>query len=76
MRVARCYVLSGTVLSSVGRQTVSLPSSCNKIDAGRRSRSRAHEGPLRSVQANAVAALCCCTSRVPAGQVADPLDAN
>jgi hypothetical protein len=42
--------------------TFSLPSSCSAVDAGRWGRSPAYEGPLRSVQGNAVAALSCCTT--------------
>jgi len=41
--------------------TISLPSSCTKVDAGHWRRSPAHEGLLRSVRDNTVAALCCCT---------------
>jgi hypothetical protein len=51
----------------LSRCTFSLPSSCNKVDVGRWSRSHAYEGLLRSMQGDAVAALCCCSllERVP-----------
>jgi hypothetical protein len=37
--------------------TFSLPSSCNKVDAGHWSRLSAYDALLRSVQGNAIAAL-------------------
>src|ERR1700691_2721375 len=45
--------------------TFSLPTSCTKVDAGYWSRSPAYEGPLRSVQGDAAAALFCCKDLQP-----------
>jgi hypothetical protein len=53
--------------------TVSLPSSCTRVDAGHWCRSQAYEGLLRSVQGDAAAALCCCIARTPPRQATQEL---
>jgi hypothetical protein len=50
-------LVHGLVFTDFYRLTVSLPSSCGKVDAGRWGRSQAYEGLLRSVREDAVAAL-------------------